>query len=187
MSTPATCDFYIFCSVIYDSWRVDKEQLKDPSALLSPLWKLDDEWNLILQGAWEAWVSQHGKFTMWFKNSPSLSELWGEHAIWGRGVPAEMMSLWPVRGDQLPPDLSPPLSSPLTGSCESLSSERHQVCWPPWKAPSHQEEVCCSWRGYTYIHCIVFHWTGVSKHHRYCVLSVNTFIFNNILFQKILF
>lgn len=65
--TPETCDSYIFCSVIYDLWHVNKEQLKEPSALLSPLWELDDEWNLILQGAWEAWVSQHGKFTMRFK------------------------------------------------------------------------------------------------------------------------
>lgn len=34
---PATCDFYIFCLVIYDLWHVDKEQLKDPAALQSPL------------------------------------------------------------------------------------------------------------------------------------------------------
>lgn len=81
---------------------MDKEQLREPSALLSPLWKLDDEGNLILQGAWDVWVSQHGKFTMWFKNSPLISELGGEHAIWGRGVPAQIMSLWFVREHQLP-------------------------------------------------------------------------------------
>lgn len=114
MSTPATCDSYIFCSVIYGSWRVDKEQLKR-SPLPNPLRKLDDEWNVILRGAREAWVSRHGKFTMWFlkKISPSLSELWGEHAIRGRGVPAEMMSLWPVREDQLPTICPLSLSAPL--------------------------------------------------------------------------
>ena len=66
MSDPATCDSYIFCSVIYDSWRLEKEQLKR-SPLLNPLRELDDEWNVILRGAREAWVSRHGKFTMWFK------------------------------------------------------------------------------------------------------------------------
>lgn len=111
MSTPATCDSYIFCSVIYDLWRVDEEQLKDPTALLSPLRKLDDEWNLILQGAWEAWVSQHEKFTMWFKNSPSLVELWGEHAIWGRGVVGRNDVIVACQKRSIASDLSPPLLS----------------------------------------------------------------------------
>lgn len=36
MSTPGTCDSYIFSSVIYDSWHADKELLIDPVFVTTP-------------------------------------------------------------------------------------------------------------------------------------------------------
>lgn len=55
MSSPATCDSDIFCSVIYDSCRVNEEQLKDPSAKTGRWLELNPSGSLrrMSQSAWK--------------------------------------------------------------------------------------------------------------------------------------